>query len=64
LLKENTYMETSAPHDRRSTSCLPITGPQRLALWKAAQKQLRGKLDPQEVTKMRKEWEQTPQVRR
>jgi hypothetical protein len=57
-------METSEQHDRRSMPCLPVTGPQRLALWKVAQKQLRGKLDPEEVTKMRKEWEQVPRVRR
>ena len=57
-------METSAQHDRRSMPCPLIIGPQRLALWKAAQKQLRGKLDPQEVTKMRKEWERAPRVRR
>jgi hypothetical protein len=57
-------METPTQHDRRRMPCLPVTGHQRLALWKAAQKQLRGKLDPQEVTKMRKEWEQAPRVRR
>jgi hypothetical protein len=53
-------METSTQHDRRRMPCLPVTGSQRLALWKAAQKRLRGKLDPQEVSKMRKEWEQAP----
>jgi hypothetical protein len=41
-----------------------VTGPHRLALWKAAQKQLRGKLNPQEVTKMREEWDQTPLAKR
>jgi hypothetical protein len=34
-----------------------ITGKQRLALWKEAQKKLRDKLDPKELAKMRDEWE-------
>jgi hypothetical protein len=57
-------MDTSTPHDLRHMPCIPITGPQRLALWKAAQKKLRGKLDPQEVAKMREEWKQIPLPRR
>jgi hypothetical protein len=57
-------METSAQPDRRRMPSLPVSGAQRLALWKAAQKQLRGKLDPEEVTKMRQEWDQAPQGRR
>lgn len=34
----------------------PITGPQRLALWQAARKQLRAKLDPEELRRMRETW--------
>jgi hypothetical protein len=40
--------------------CIPITGLQRLVLWKAAQKKLRGKLDLQEMAKIREEWKQIP----
>jgi hypothetical protein len=57
-------METSAPHDRRRMPSLPVSGSKRLALWKAAQKHLRGKLNPEEVTKMRQEWDQAPRERR
>jgi hypothetical protein len=57
-------MKTSAQPDRRRMPSLPVSGSQRLALWKAAQKQLRSKLDPEEVTKMRQEWDQAPQGRR
>ena len=57
-------METSTQHDRRRMPALPVRGAQRLALWKAAQKQLSGKLDPEEVTKMRQEWKQAPRERR
>jgi len=56
-------MDTSSPYDAQMVSYLPVIGEQRLALWKAAQKQLHGKLDPQEVTKTREEWEQTPLAR-
>jgi hypothetical protein len=52
-------MDTSPQHDSQRQSCCPATGPHRLALWKVAQKQLHGKLDPHEVAKMREEWAQT-----
>ena len=57
-------METSTQQDSRVLPSCPITGSQRLTLWKAAQKQLYGKLDPQEMIKMREEWDQTPRTRR
>jgi hypothetical protein len=57
-------METSGQHDRRRLPALPVRGAQRLACWKAAQKQLRGELAPEEGTKMRQEWEQAPRGRR
>ena len=49
-------MDTSPQPDLQRQPCRPVTGPQRLALWQAAQKQLHGKLDPHEVAKMREEW--------
>ncbi len=53
-------MDTSA-HEHASSAASPVvTGKQRLALWKEAQKKLRGKLDPHEIVKMRKEWEHDP----
>jgi hypothetical protein len=57
-------MEISAQHEQRRLPSLPVSGSKRLALWKAAQKQLRGKLNPEEVTKMRQEWDQAPRGRR
>jgi len=57
-------MDTSPQPDLQRQPCRPVTGPQRLALWQAAQKQLHGKLDPHEVVKMREEWDQTHLARR
>jgi hypothetical protein len=57
-------MDTSPQHASQRQPCRPVTGPHRLALWKAAQKQLHGKLDPHEVVKMREEWDQTHLARR
>jgi hypothetical protein len=57
-------MDTSPQHDPQRQFCRPVTGPHRLALWKAAQKQLHGKLDPYEVAKMREEWDQTHLTKR
>jgi hypothetical protein len=49
-------METSTPPAPTTLPDGPITGPQRLALWQAAQKLLQGKLHPQDVQTMRDEW--------
>jgi hypothetical protein len=57
-------MDTSPQHDSQRQPCRPVTGPHRLALWKVAQKQLHGKLDPHEVAKMREEWDQTHLAKR
>ena len=57
-------METSTQHVSRALPSYPIPGSQRLTLWKAAQKQLHGKLDPQEMINMREEWDQAPRTRR
>jgi len=57
-------MDTSPQHTSQRQPCRPVIGPHRLALWKAAQKKLRGKLDPHEVVKMREEWDQTHLARR
>jgi hypothetical protein len=57
-------MNTSPQHDPQRQPCCPVTGPHRLALWKAVQKQLHGKLDPHEVAKMREEWDQTHLAKR
>lgn len=63
-VSERKPMETATQHDSRVLPSCPITGSQRLTLWKAAQKQLHGKLDPQEIIKVREEWDQTPRTRR
>ena len=57
-------MDTSLQHDLRRKPCRPVTGQHRLALWKAAQKKLHGKLDLHEVAKMREEWDQAHLARR
>ena len=57
-------MDISPQHEAQRQPCRPVTGPHRLALWKAAQKKLHGKLDPHEVAKMREEWAQTHLARR
>jgi hypothetical protein len=57
-------MDTALQPDPRRQPCRPVTGPHRLALWKAAQKKLHGKLDLHEVAKMREEWDQAPLARR
>ena len=53
-------MDTTANEPAHSAASRVVTGKQRLALWKQAQKKLRGKLDPHEIAKMRKEWEPEP----
>lgn len=57
-------MDTSAQHDPRRKPCRPVTEQHRLALWKAAQKKLHGKLALHEVAKMREEWDQAHLARR
>ena len=53
-------MDTLA-HEHSNPAASPVmTGKQRLALWKKAQKKLRGKLDPRAIAQMRKEWEPEP----
>ncbi len=57
-------MDTSTPPTPQALPDGPITGAQRLALWQAAQKQLQGKLDPQELRTMRDEWPVVPRPER
>ena len=57
-------MDTSPQHASQRQPYRPVTGPHRLALWKVAQKQLHGKLDPHAVAKMREEWDQTHLAKR
>jgi hypothetical protein len=57
-------MDTAPQQAPQRQSFRLVTGPHRLALWKAAQKQLRGKLDPHAVTTMREEWDQTSLAKR
>lgn len=57
-------METLTPPAQKTLPDGPITDPQRLALWQTAQKQLQGKLDPQEVCTMRDEWVAVPSTER
>ena len=46
-------MDPASQHDPRRNPCHPVTGPYRLAFWKATQKKWHGKLALHEVAKRR-----------